>query len=298
MVSPELAKLMAAYQTNPSWGFQRIFREGVRAGGPSPDYGSGAGAAFQRLCKISPSFAVEAAAVGLRVIGGKAPHGHWGPIRAKKAELKPETDALFAQVQQIVEAAPTPSRPPIIVQPAPPTPQPSPVPPQVPDWVLADLLRRLQQLEKAMLGTTTPQPQVPAPPAGEMPKIDVAAISQLLKGLGQINTSLAGLRLPQSGNGSSTPILSPIDKALGGEAMVGLKTPLAILAYAGLWIMQAFEAVGPATGSGATKTAQVLTALIGAFGGLGLTAKIDRGIKAVNAIAAATQNLPPPSGQS
>ena len=72
--------------------------------------------------------------------------------------------------------------------------------------------------------------------------------------------------------------------------MVGLKTPLAILAYAGLWIMQAFEAVGPVIGAGATPTAQVLTALIGAFGGLGLTAKIDRGLQALNAVATSVQN--------
>src|SRR5262249_9428510 len=58
------------------------------------------------------------------------------------------------------------------------------------------------------------------------------------------------------------PILSPIDKALGGEAMVGLKTPLAIVAYAALWIMQTFDAVGPATGDKATATGSVLTALI------------------------------------
>ena len=76
--------------------------------------------------------------------------------------------------------------------------------------------------------------------------------------------------------------------------MVGLKTPLAILAYAGTWIMQAFGAVGNATGDKATTTGQVLTALIAAFGGLGLTAKADRGVKALSALARAAQNLAAP----
>ena len=111
--SPELGKLMEAYQANPSWGFQGIFREGV-AGGPSPNLGDGAGAAFQRLCKLSPSFAVEAAAVGLRTN-----RSHWGPINRKEVELRPEADALLAQVQQIVEAASAPV----------PTPSPVPTPP-------------------------------------------------------------------------------------------------------------------------------------------------------------------------
>ena len=116
---------MGAYQANPSWGFQSIFREGV-PGGPSPDVGAGVGAAFQKLCKISPAFAVEAAGVGLRVIGGKAPHGHWGPICRKEAAITTEADALLTQVQQIVEVAPVPT--------------PSPIPPAAPRLRLLRLL--------------------------------------------------------------------------------------------------------------------------------------------------------------
>lgn len=95
--SPELPRLMAAYQANPTWGFQSIFREGV-AGGMTDSVGSGAGADFQRLCKLSPSFAVEAAAVGLRVL-----RRHWGPINRKEAELLPAADQMFLQIQDIVE---------------------------------------------------------------------------------------------------------------------------------------------------------------------------------------------------
>jgi GH25 family lysozyme M1 (1,4-beta-N-acetylmuramidase) len=118
-----------------------------------------------------------------------------------------------------------------------------------------------------------------------------AALGQLLAALGQLNATLARLHLPQAGAATSTPILSPIDKALGGEAMVGLKTPLALAAYAALWIMQSVGTIGTATGDKATTTGQVMTALIAAFGGLGLTAKLDRWVKAINAVAAA-QPLP------
>jgi hypothetical protein len=112
--------------------------------------------------------------------------------------------------------------------------------------------------------------------------------------IGQAAGALAKLSSAPSGTLPSGRILSPIDKALGGEAMVGLKTPLAIIAYAGMWIMQAFGAVGTATGDTATTTGQVLTALIAAFGGLGLTAKADRAVKALSALAKAAQNLPAP----
>jgi hypothetical protein len=88
-------------------------------------------------------------------------------------------------------------------------------------------------------------------------------------------------------------MMSPIDKALGGQVMLGLKTPLAIVAYAGMWIMQAFDAVGTATGDKATTTGSVLTALIAAFGGLGLTSKFDHAVKAVSVLAAVAHKLPP-----
>src|SRR5262249_42928230 len=114
------------------------------------DHGSGAGAAFQRLCKISPAFAVEAAAVGLRAIGGKAPHGHWGPISRKEAEIRPEADALLAQVQQMVEA-------PIVVPPFPiPLPQPGPAPvpsppPVIGDFVTAVLTQLISLLKERLM---------------------------------------------------------------------------------------------------------------------------------------------------
>jgi hypothetical protein len=76
--------------------------------------------------------------------------------------------------------------------------------------------------------------------------------------------------------------------------MVGLKTPLAIGAYALMWILQGANVVGTATGDKATTTGSVLTALIAAFGGLGVTAKFDRAFQALSAISTLLGKLPPP----
>lgn len=96
--SAELPKLLAAYSSNASDGFLSIFREGVNAKSTG-DAGSGDGATFQSLCKSKPAFAVECAAVGLRVL-----RQHWGPINRREAEIRPEADALLQQVQAAVDA--------------------------------------------------------------------------------------------------------------------------------------------------------------------------------------------------
>jgi peptidoglycan hydrolase-like protein with peptidoglycan-binding domain len=122
VASPELPRLLAAWSADTSaGGYLSIFRERVHAGS-SVDIGSGDGARFQRLCKQKPLFAVECAAVGIRTIGGQAPYGHWGPIRRKDAEMRPEADALFRQVEAIVDATPAAGSTPT------PTPTPTPVP--------------------------------------------------------------------------------------------------------------------------------------------------------------------------
>ena len=61
---------------------------------------------------------------------------------------------------------------------------------------------------------------------------------------------------------------------------------MAILAYAVLAIMQALEVAGTATGTTATPTGQILTTLIGSFGGLGVLAKVDRVVQMLGVIAA------------
>lgn len=99
--SPELPKLFAAYRSNPR-GFVEIFQEGVSVrAGDLDNSGSGDGAAFQALCKSAPAFAVECAAVGLRVL-----RTHWGPIVRREVEITPFADELFRHVQTIVDAQP------------------------------------------------------------------------------------------------------------------------------------------------------------------------------------------------
>ena len=96
--SPLIAKLFADYSTAPD-RFLPIFQEGVACSHRDlANYGDGDGAAFQQLCKTSPTFAAETAAVGLRVR-----RSHWGPIISRAAELRPEVDVLLHQVQSIVD---------------------------------------------------------------------------------------------------------------------------------------------------------------------------------------------------
>lgn len=97
--SAEIPKLFAAYSANPE-GFLSIFKEGTPQPKPSDqeDFGTGEGVAYQRLAKSCPAFAVETAAVGLRVR-----RKHWGPINRHEVEVRPEADRLLQQVQGIVD---------------------------------------------------------------------------------------------------------------------------------------------------------------------------------------------------
>jgi len=79
--------------------------------------------------------------------------------------------------------------------------------------------------------------------------------------------------------GTVPPILSPIDNLLGGQALAGKKTALAVVAFAILSIIPGGAAV---TGAPA-----IIGTLIKAFGGLGLLAKFDRVIQSLGLIAAA-----------
>jgi uncharacterized protein (TIGR02594 family) len=85
---------------------------------------------------------------------------------------------------------------------------------------------------------------------------------------------------------TAPPILSPIDSWMGGQALAGKKTALAVLGYTVLSVLQAVGVAGTATGTTATTTGQILTTLIAAFGGLGGLAKIDRVVQSIGVIAA------------
>lgn len=98
--SPLMPQLFEHYSANPS-GFVEVFREGVHCSASDlQNFGTGPGKEFQRLSKECPAFAVEFAAVGLRNM-----RKHWGPINTRAAQVRPECDALFKQVQAIVDAS-------------------------------------------------------------------------------------------------------------------------------------------------------------------------------------------------
>jgi hypothetical protein len=96
-----LPQIFAQYKGDPS-GFVDVFKEGVICSAADlQNFGSGDGMEFQRLCKACPAFAAEYAAVALRHI-----RRHWGPIIRKQAQVRPECDALFKQIQAAIDASP------------------------------------------------------------------------------------------------------------------------------------------------------------------------------------------------
>jgi hypothetical protein len=147
----------------------------------------------------------------------------------------------------------------------------------------------MKELENVMTNGTQPAPAT-TPPAPQPPaSVDqnVARLAQFIAMLGQ----LAKAAPAASGGTPAQPPLSPIDNALGGQALVGVKTPLAIVAYGIIWIMQSAGALGTVTGDKASTTGQVLTGLAGTLGALGLTAKLDRGVQALGQLSTLMQQL-------
>lgn len=105
--SVELPPLLAKYRASSDGCFLETFREGVSCSASNwKNWGTGVdGLDFQRISKACPAFAAEYAAVMLRVRGGKS--GHYGPLRTKAAEVRPECDSMFEQVQRYVETNPS-----------------------------------------------------------------------------------------------------------------------------------------------------------------------------------------------
>lgn len=97
--NPLLPALFDRFKTDPTPSYLEIFKEGVR---PKDDelenFGEGDGREFQRLSKACPFFALQFAAIALRNL-----RKHWGPINRKAAEIRPEADTLFKEVQVLVD---------------------------------------------------------------------------------------------------------------------------------------------------------------------------------------------------
>jgi hypothetical protein len=96
--SPEMDKLMDVYRSCPPQCALKIFEDGVECSSDDWScYGSGEGYDYQELAKSCPQFAVETAAIGLRVL-----RQHWGPINRYEVEVRPEADEMLQQVQDLV----------------------------------------------------------------------------------------------------------------------------------------------------------------------------------------------------
>jgi hypothetical protein len=103
--SPELPTLFSAYRSSTDGCFSTTYAEGVTCSTANwQNWGTGDGLVFQRLEKECPGFAADYAAVMLRVQGGSL--GHYGPLRTKAAEIRPECDLMLQGVQGIVAAHP------------------------------------------------------------------------------------------------------------------------------------------------------------------------------------------------
>jgi uncharacterized protein (TIGR02594 family) len=136
-----------------------------------------------------------------------------------------------------------------------------------------DLLKTLvDALIMKQQGAPAAAAQAVTPAQGQ---IDLTQLLQTAIGAlgGQAFTSPAA---KGDASGTARPVLSIIDQLLGGQALAGKKTMLAVIAYIILAILQATGVAGTATGATATPTGEILTTLIGAFGALGGLAKVDR----------------------
>jgi hypothetical protein len=266
--SAELPKLFAAYSAKPE-GFLPIFKEGVP---PNSDenFGSGQGLAFQRLCKSCPAFAVEAAAVGLRVR-----RKHWGPIVRREAEIRPEADKLLQEVQRVVDmtvpiAAPVrPQQPDStetlsilealrrIIEQSKGGGAPMTIPVNVPPIPVANNPVSLLEQVARLLQTLNPQARPPEPPA--------AAADQQIEQLRKIIMLLNPIINPGAVTVAAPPAkppLGPVNGALGqtiGNLLDGKKAALGTIGAVATSLLSSTASTG--TGIG-----QVLTGLVPAVG--------------------------------
>lgn len=96
----EVARAKAEPVIEAPQGYLAEWSEGVSCNSTQWScYGSGDGYMYQEICKHIPTAAVETCAVGLRNL-----RQHWGPINRREAELRPNADLLFKQVEVIVDA--------------------------------------------------------------------------------------------------------------------------------------------------------------------------------------------------
>jgi len=95
----DLNAIFDRYEHNPA-GHLDIFKEGVTCKASDwKNFGSpnGRGYCFQDLTKKCPAFAVEIAALGLRLR-----KSHWGPILRREAEVLRSCEDLFIEIEEAI----------------------------------------------------------------------------------------------------------------------------------------------------------------------------------------------------
>jgi hypothetical protein len=94
-----LRNLYEQLRVIPYSGYRDVFMEGVPC---KPelltDFGPSAAGRFREFCVMQPALSAELAALGLRMR-----RHHWGPIERHTVTLSADCDALFANVQAVVD---------------------------------------------------------------------------------------------------------------------------------------------------------------------------------------------------
>lgn len=100
VASSSLRPIAEYYLAHKSECLDEVFKEGDSACTSQNlrTYGSGEGAAFQQLSKSCPRFAVDWAALGIRVI-----RRHWGPIGRGEVEFRSDCRDMFSKIEAVVK---------------------------------------------------------------------------------------------------------------------------------------------------------------------------------------------------
>lgn len=101
--SPDMEALYQKYKTDKSGCFKEVYYEGYKADSANlKNWGSESseGYKFQKLQKECPGFAVEYAAILVRLNGGGK--GEFGPLRMKVAQVEKSCETMLKKVQDYV----------------------------------------------------------------------------------------------------------------------------------------------------------------------------------------------------
>jgi hypothetical protein len=168
-----------------------------------------------------------------------------------------------------------------------PLPRPRP---QAETALIDQLIRRLGEADidrlLKQLGSAAPAPPPALPPPPPLPPNVASALLAVL--LGRTPGTLPAMA-PQEVHALKEAVMSPVDRALGGELLMGKKTALSVVALAVMSVLQGTGVAPMVDGAPATtgeSTVQILYTLIMAFGGLGLVGKADRVVNLLGLMAA------------